>query len=157
MIWVLFIVGAVLVIGIAFVALGQTVGRLERERTPAVYDLTDAVAWIAARLPDEVTARISYDDVARVLRWHLDWFASEGVASRYGEELAGEGVGDDEPVVAEEERAVDAIVARSLAADGPDAVDVVCILDLQMRYLELIGAVDEAAAGDEGTASHTGA
>ena len=153
MIWVLFLIGSVLVVGVAFVALGQTVGRLERERPPAVYDLTDAVSWIAARLPDEVTARISYDDVAQVLRWHLDWFAAQGVASRHGEELAGEGVGDDEPVVAEEERAVDAIVARSLAAEGPDAVDVVCILDLQMRYLELIGAVDEAGdpAGDHGS------
>lgn len=131
-----------LVLGIAFVALGSTVGRLERERSPAVYELPDAVDWIADRLPDEVTARVSYDDVAQVLRWHLDWFASQGVASPYGEELAGEGVGDEMPVVASEDEAVDAIVGRSLAAGGPDAVDVVCILDLQMRYLDLIGAFD---------------
>ena len=148
MIWVLFAVGAALVIVIAFVALGQTVGRLERERAPAVYDLPDAVQWIADRLPDEVTARVSYDDVGQVLAWHLDWFASEGVASRHGEELAGEGIGDEEPVFAEEQRAVDAIVARSMAVAGPDPVDVVCILDLQMRYLELIGAVDEADEDD---------
>ena len=142
MIWLFFVLGAVLVLGIAFVALGSTVGRLERERSPAVYELPDAVDWIADRLPDEVTARVSYDDVARVLRWHLDWFAAQGVASEHGEELAGEGIGDDAPVVASEDEAVDAIVARALAAGGPDAVDVVCILDLQMRYLDLIGALD---------------
>jgi hypothetical protein len=148
-IWVFVVIGAVLVIGIAFVALGQTVGRLERERPPAVYELPDAVDWIADRLPDEVTARVSYHDVARVLRWHLDWFAAEGVATRHGEELAGEGVGDEIPVVASEDTAVDAIVARSLAEGGPEAVDVVCILDLQMRYLELLGAFDPADDGDD--------
>ena len=58
---------SVLLFFIAFVALGQTVGRLERERPPAVYELPDAVDWIADRLPDEVTARVSYHDVARVL------------------------------------------------------------------------------------------
>ena len=142
MIWVFFVLGAVLVLGVAFVALGSAVGRLERERTPVVYELPEAVDWIAERLPDEVTARVSYDDVTQVLRWHLDWFASQGVATRYGEELAGEGVGDDLPVTASEDEAVDAIVARSLAAGGPEAVDVVCILDLQMRYLDLMGALD---------------
>ena len=59
------------------------------------------------------------------------------MATRYGEELAGEGVGDEIPVVASEDSAVDAIVARSLAENGPEPVDVVCILDLQMRYLGL--------------------
>ena len=142
MIWVFFGLGAVLVLVVAFVALGSTVGRLERERSPVVYELPEAVDWIADRLPDEVTARVSYDDVAQVLRWHLDWFASEGVATRHGEELAGDGVGDDLPVIASEDEAVDAIVGRSLAVGGPDAVDVVCILDLQMRYLDLIGAFD---------------
>ena len=41
--------------------------------------------------------------------------------------------------------AIDAVVARSVAEAGPDAVDVVCILDLQMKYLVAIGAVGDAA------------
>ena len=40
---VLFIVGAVVVVAIAFVAVGQVVGRMADERPPAVYDLHDAV------------------------------------------------------------------------------------------------------------------
>jgi len=154
MIWVFFGLGAVAVIVIAFVALGQTVGTLETERPPAVYELHDAVDWIAERLPDEVTARISYDDVATVLGWHLDWFAREGAASSHGQELAGEGIGDDDPVVADDGSAVEAVVARSLAEGGPEPVDVVCVLDLQMRYLELIGAVDPAT--DDGEAGPGG-
>ncbi len=140
--WIFFLVGALVVVLIAFVAVGQAVGQLEVERNPAVYDLNDAVLWIAQRLPDEVTARISYDDVALLLSWHLDWFQEVGVASRHGQELATDQVRID-GAIATDEAAIDAIVARSLAAGGPEAVDVVCVLDLQMKYLTAIGAVGD--------------
>lgn len=140
--WIFFLVGALAVVGIALVALGQAVGKLESERTPAVYELTDAVQWIAQRLPDEVTARVSFDDVALLLRWHLDWLQDVGVSSLHGQELATDQVLVD-GAVAGDEAAIDAIVARSLATGGPDAVDVVCVLDLQMKYLAAIGAVGE--------------
>jgi len=143
---ILFIVGAIVVTAIAFVAVGQAVGRMADDRPPAVYDLHDASLWIGDRLPDEVTARLSYDDVARVLGWHLDWFSDVGAASRYGQELAGDAV-RREGSIAPDGAAIDAVVARSLAEDGPDAVDVVCVLDLQMRYLVAIGAVGEQADG----------
>jgi hypothetical protein len=103
--------------------------------------LPAAVDWIADRLPDEVTARISYDEVTRILTWHLDWFTSVGVSSEHGEELGGENV-LHEGSVAVEDAAVDAVVAKSVAAgEQIDAVDVVCVLDLQMAYLRKIGAV----------------
>lgn len=140
--WAFFLVGALAVVGIALVALGQVVGQLESERNPAVYELNDAVQWIAQRLPEEVTARVSYDDVALLLRWHLDWFHDVGVASPYGQELATDQV-LVEGAVAADEAAIDAIVARSIATGGPEAVDVVCVLDLQMQYLAAIGAVGE--------------
>ena len=43
--------------------------------------------------------------------------------------------------VAPQDEAIDAVVARSLAENGPEPVDIVCILDLQMSYLVAIGAV----------------
>ena len=144
MAWIFFVVGAVAVLAVAFVAVGQVVGRLEIERSPAVYDLHDAAQWIGDRLPDVITARLSYDDVARVLGWHLDWFGDIGAASRHGQEIAGDGL-RREGAIAPDEAAIDAVVARSLAEEGPDAVDVVCILDLQMRYLTAIGAVGAEA------------
>ncbi len=140
--WIFFLVGALVVVLIAFVAVGKAVAELETERSPAVYDLNDAVDWIAHRLPDEVTARISYDDVALLLRWHLDWFQEVGVASLHGQELATDQARID-GAIATDEAAIDAIVARSLAAGGPEAVDVVCVLDLQMKYLTAIGAVGD--------------
>lgn len=141
---IVFVVGGIVVVAIAFIAIGRVVGELAVERPPAVYDLHDAARWIGDRLPDEVTARLSYDDVAEVLGWHLDWFSEVGAASRYGQELATDAIRTD-GAIAPDDAAVDAVVARSLAADGPDAVDVVCVLDLQMKYLVAIGAVGSEA------------
>jgi len=149
MAWVFFVVGAVVVIAIAFYAVGRVVGQLETERPPAVYELAAAVAWIADRLPEEVTARLSYEELGQILTWHLDWFGSVGVASEHGQELAGADV-QHEGAVAIEDAAVDAVVAKSLAAgEVIDAVDVVCVLDLQMQYLREIGAVGETVDRDD--------
>lgn len=145
MIWVFFAIGAVVVVAIAVVALGVAVGRLEHETAPAIYQLEDAVDYIAQELPEEVTARVSFDDVRTVLRWHLDWFATVGLSTRYGQDLGDEAVAAGEQAVAADEAAVEAVVARSLREGGPEAVDVVCILDLQMRYLAEIGAVGPRA------------
>ena len=145
MIWLIVAVGAVMVVAIAFVSVGAAVGRLETETAPAVYRLVDAVQYVADYLPDEVTARISYDDVATVLGWHLDWFASVGLATSYGSDLGDPAVAVDEMAVGDTDAACDAVVARSLSEGGPDPVDVVCILEAQLRYLDDIGAL---TAGD---------
>ena len=140
MIWLIAAAGAVAVVAIAFVAVGAAVGRLEHETAPAVYRLADAVEFVADRLPDEVTARISYDDVRTVLGWHLDWFAVVGLATSHGQELGDPAVAVDEMAVADSDAALDAVVARSISESGPDAVDVVCILEAQLSYLAEIGA-----------------
>ncbi len=136
------VVGAVLVVAIALVAVGRVVAGTAGRSRPAVYELPAAVEWIADRLPHEVTARVSYDDVGHVLRWHLEWFSDLGMASKHGEEIGGDASGDTGGVAAED-AAIDAVVARSLTSGGPDPIDVVCILDLQMRYLEAIGALEQ--------------
>ena len=141
LLWVLVAVGAVAVVAIAVVAVAIAVGRLENETAPTIYELDGAVDYIADRLPSEVTARVSYADVRTVAGWHLDWFASMGLATPYGTELGDAAVAVDDVAVADTDTAVDAVVARSLAVGGPDPVDVVCICELQMQYLAEIGAV----------------
>ena len=149
MAWVFFVLGAALVVAIAFYAVGKVTGEMASQRPPAIYELPLAVEWIADRLPDEVTARISYEDVARILTWHLDWFGAVGVASEHGQQLGGTDALHDGSV-AIEDAAVDAVVAKSIDAGGAiDAVDVVCVLDLQMAYLREIGAVGSIAAQNE--------
>jgi hypothetical protein len=149
MAWVFFVLGAALVVAIALYAVGKATGEMATQRPPAIYELPVAVDWIADRLPGEVTARLSYDDLSRILTWHLDWFGSVGVSSEHGTELGGTDALHDGSV-AIEEAAVDAVVAKSIDAGGAiDAVDVVCVLDLQMAYLREIGAVGEIASPND--------
>ena len=141
MIWLIAAVGLAAVVAIAFVSVGIAVGRLEHETAPSVYRLASAVEYVADHLPDEVTARISYDDVRTVLGWHLDWFAAVGLATSHGQELGDPAVAMDEMAVADTDAATDAVVARALSEGGPDPVDVVCILEAQLAYLAEIGAL----------------
>ena len=141
MIWLIAAVGLAAVVAIAFVLVGIAVGRLEHETAPSVYRLADAVEYVADHLPDEVTARISYDDVRTVLDWHLDWFAAVGLATSHGQELGDPAVAIDDMAVADTDTATDAVVARALSEGGPDPVDVVCILEAQLAYLAEIGAL----------------
>ena len=140
MIWLIAAVGAAAVTVIAFVAVGAAVGRLEAETAPAVYRMAVAVEYVADHLPAEVAARVSYQDVKTVLTWHLDWFASVGLATDNGLELGDPAVGVEAVAVADTDAACDAVVARSLAEAGPEAVDVVCVLDAHIAYLAEIGA-----------------
>jgi hypothetical protein len=146
---VFIVVAAVLVFAVAAATVGSTVARLADQPSPAVLKLDEAVDWIADRLPFEVAAEISHDDVDRILRWHLDYFDEVGLASEFGEELGGEVVpSDHEPVVAQDEDAVDYVVSRALAdGRGITALHVVCVLDLQLRYLDEIGAIGPTAEG----------
>ena len=141
MIWLIAAVGLAAVVAIAFVSVGIAVGRLEHETAPSVYRLANAVEYVADHLPDEVTARISYDDVRTVLGWHLDWFAAVGLATSHGQELGDPAVAMDDMAVADTDAATDAVVARALSEGGPDPVDVVCILEAQFAYLAEIGAL----------------
>ncbi len=58
----------------------------------------------------------------------------------------------DEMAVGDTEAAYDAVVARSMSEGGPDPVDVVCILEAQLAYLDEIGALSAGEPpADRGT------
>ena len=127
----------------AAVAVGAAVGRTSAQPPPAVLQLDDAVEFIADRLPFEVAAQISHEDVRRILLWQLDYFEYIGLASEYGQELAGEVVPTDhDEVIADEDAALDYVVEQATRSRTDlTALQVVCVLDLQMQYLRDIGAV----------------
>lgn len=141
MIWLIAAAGAAIVVTIAFVAVAVAVGRLENETAPTLYRLGDAASYVADRLPGEVAARVSFDDVRMVLQWHLDWFGEVGLATSSGADLGDAAVDASRTAIADTDAAIDAVVARAIEAGGPDPVDVVCILDSQVAYLQEIGAV----------------
>ena len=105
---------------------------------------------MAEAVPSDVTARISYEEVRRLLRWTLEFLASndltDGVSYAEGEGLIV--VADDETVAYLRDRA---------AASGWHTVapaDVRAVADAQMAYLVSIGAIgdqvpDPAQVADE--------
>ncbi|HEX7097155.1 MAG TPA: hypothetical protein VF183_14820 [Acidimicrobiales bacterium] len=158
MLVVLLVLAGLLVFAIAAATIGTTVARLATQPSPTVWKLDEAVEWIADRLPFEVAAEISHDDVRRILQWHLDYFQGVGLASEFGEELGGDAVARDvDAVVAEDEELVDYVVARALEdGRGVRPLDVVCVLDLQLKYLDEIGAIGPRAERRPGTDTGAG-
>lgn len=134
---VLVVLAVVLVVAIAFYAVGREVVLLEQRVLPSVYELEEAVPFIAERLPDDVTARISHADV----RWVLITDAAELEAA------TAEAVADgDVDEVVDEDGMVGRVLAR-VEDERPDLLDtdVVAVLDARMDYLRAIGAIGDQA------------
>ena len=165
MTWIFLIVGLVLVVVIGLVVLGRETARLSGIGRPAVFDMTEAVEFIADRLPPETQARISHDDVRWVLLADADLLedATAEVSPPSsapgdgddddGDDSDGDGDGSDEAGEARPERQVvdeDVAVARIIEladASGRDLedADIVAVLDGRLAYLGAIGAIGPQA------------
>ncbi|MDH4279661.1 MAG: hypothetical protein OEZ14_11675 [Acidimicrobiia bacterium] len=73
MVFVLLVLAALLVVVVAFVFIGHAVGSTEAMPDQVVIDGHEAIEFCAQALPDAVTASLSYDDLRRLLRLHLEW------------------------------------------------------------------------------------
>jgi len=116
---------AVLIFVIAAVAVGRETSRLAAQPPRPVFDMDEAVEWIADRLPPEVTAELSHDDVRQILQWSLDQLAVRP---------------DDEVLVVDDETlAYVQVRAREAGRDWTEA-QIQHVLDVQLAYLQAIGA-----------------
>ncbi|GIU83822.1 MAG: hypothetical protein KatS3mg008_0597 [Acidimicrobiales bacterium] len=135
----LIVVAALGVLVVAAVAVGGAWGRIRREGVARLYDLDEAVDFVAERLPPEVAARVSYEEVRAVLSAHLDLLEREGLARPVGSDAA------DTPPTPEAltDEEVGGWVIGRLAEGGIqiDDEDVWTILEVEGEYLATIGAV----------------
>jgi hypothetical protein len=139
--WGVLLVAVVFVI--AAVIIGREARRLDAVAPNPVFDIDEAVEWIADRLPFEVSAVLSHGDVRQIVDWNLEYFRTRGVSGN-GHSTQVEG-----PVVVGGAETVDYVLhkARAIGADFTPA-QVHAVLDAQMRYLEAIGAVGPEAADE---------
>ena len=96
---------------------------------------------MAQALPAELTAELSYDEVQRILRLHLDHLHAEGVA-RSGGDLRAIQQHQHGPQVLDPEAGVRYVLRRAALVDfypKPDAVR--AVIEAQLAYFEAIGAV----------------
>ena len=134
-------------VGLAAYAVMRVSSRLAHTRTRAVYDLFEAVDFVAERLPGELSAKLSYDDVQEILLWRLDHLRLQGSAT-YGraDVTATEAENLDEEVVTSDDDSVDYVLAKATESERDiDALDVVIVLDLESQYLKAIGALGPPA------------
>ncbi len=113
---------------IAAVVIGREVNRLIEQAPRPIFDLDEAVVWVSERLPFEVSAVLSYDDVRHILVGYLDELSVQDTVS------------DNETFVVDE-TAVAAIMtsANDLALELT-VPHVRAVLELQIEYLGAIGA-----------------
>lgn len=132
------------VFAIAAVAIGRESTRLAAEPPRPVFDLDEAVAWVAGEIPFDVAAVLSHDDVRRIVQWSLAHLRSRALSGNGSGPAA---VGDS--VVVGEQESVEYVLDRARAA-GSDysRAQVKAVLDAQLAYLQAIGAAGPASPED---------
>ena len=126
----LFVLLAVLTVGaVAVLALKRAEALLSERTPPVLFEVDEAIEFVARALPAEQTARLSYEDVEALLGWHLVHLA-----------------GRDQGVDIGDEQAVADLVARAgVEGRGIGAADVRAVLAAEGEYLAAIGALGPEA------------
>ena len=139
MLVVFVVLAVVVVVAIGLVAVGAVTGRLATEPPTSVFDLDEAVHYVADRLPDDVTAELRYDDVRALLGWYLDYLEAKGVAGESDHDLELRPSG---PIVAGEDEGIAYVLGRATDAGlAVDDVQVLQVVEEGIGYLTAIGAI----------------
>ena len=109
----------------AAVLVGREASRLAAAPPRPVFDVDEAVVWIADRLPESVASQLSHADVRPILLWSVEHLRLVALQER----------------VAEEDETFGFVVDRAAEA-GEDwsPLEVKAVLDGEADYLQLIGA-----------------
>lgn len=134
----------VAVFAIAAVVIGREARRLDAVPPRPVFDMDQAVEWVAEHLPFEISAVLSHADVRNIIDWNLEYFRSKGVSGN------GSSPHLDAQVVVGGAETVDWVMARA-EQNGSifTAAQIHAVLDAQMTYLEAIGAIGPEASTDD--------
>lgn len=130
---VLVVVAAALVVGIALISVGWAVGKTTAMPDQIVIDAEEAIEFCAEALPVEVTSVVSYDELRRLLRLHLEWIQAYHWAPE----------GDsDGPILFASLDAVDYMVERADTV-GLEVTreQIVAVVEAHSAYLQVAGAI----------------
>ena len=137
MIWLFVVLAALIVFAVAAATVGREAFRLGHQPPATIFDLDEAVDYVADDIPDDAQARLTYDEVRELVLAELDHLRDEGVFGYPGEEPRPQ----DDVVVSDDDS------VAVLLAEGLDVVDedVVLVVESLHRYLAEIGAVGPKA------------
>lgn len=130
------VLGVLVVLVVALVAVGREAFTLGAQPRQALFDLDEAVDFVADQIPVEVSGRITYDDVRALVRFHLEHLAALGApAERWN-------AGAGRIVIVDDEEGAEVLMTRAIES-GLDLIadDVAAVLAAELAYFEAIGAV----------------
>ena len=139
------VLALLLVFAIAAAVVGRETFRLADEAPRPVFDLDEAVEWVAADVPFEVSAQLSHDEVRQLLTWSLDHLATPLPSGRASAPPP------PGPSLVAATQTVDHVLGRASAAGLDCSADqVAAVLTSQLGYLRAIGAMGppEPSAGE---------
>ena len=125
---------------IAAAAVGREARRLDAVAPRAVYEIEDAVQFVAGRLASESQARLTFDDLRTLLRAHLRWLHDKGLQPA---DVIDRRQDIDVDVVVDEDTLTAWLLAEAVRRDVEvlDDVDVYRVVRAHQEYFEAIGAV----------------
>jgi hypothetical protein len=156
--WILIVLTVLVVVAIALVVIGRVTEEMVSAPPATLFDIDEAVEFVAAGLPEDTTAQLSYGEVQALIEWHLEYLGARGVAAERGPRDPTAG-----PLLAVEDDGLAAVIGRADEAGlGIDDGQVAEVLDLVGAYLRRIGAVgapvptegpatDDSTTGDPAT------
>ena len=144
MIWLYIVAAAVSVFLIAALTIGREARRLDAMAPRAVYQLEQAADYVAVSLPEATQARLTMEELEKLLVLHMNWLHSKGL-------LPAKAVDQRQdistPIVVTEDSLIAYLLGESDKAGIQimDDVDLVNVTEAHLAYFDAIGAVGPVA------------
>ena len=144
MIWLFIVIAAIGVFLIAALTIGREARRLDAMAPRAVYQLEQAADFVAMSLPESTQARLTMEELEKLLVLHMNWLHSKGL-------LPAKAVDQRQdistPIVVTEDSLIAYLLGESDKAGIQimDDVDLVYVTDAHLAYFDAIGAVGPVA------------
>ena len=133
---------------IAAVVIGREARRLDSVAPRAVYDLDQAIEFVADRLPAETQARLTFDELRVLLKLHMRWIHEKGLQPA---DVIDRPQDITDVIVLGEETLTAYLLGKAEESriEVLDDVDVVHVVRAHLDYFESIGAVGPSASSND--------
>jgi hypothetical protein len=133
---------------IAAVVIGREARRLDSVAPRAVYDLDQAIEFVADRLPIDTQARLTFDELRVLLKMHMRWIHEKGLQPA---DVIDRPQDITDVIVLGEETLTAYLLGKAEESriEVLDDVDVVHVVRAHLAYFESIGAVGPSASSND--------
>jgi hypothetical protein len=135
---------AVSVFLVAALTIGREARRLDAMAPRAVYQLEQAADYVAMSLPEATQARLTMEELEKLLVLHMNWLHSKGLLPA---KAVDQRQSISTPIVVTEDSLIAYLLGESDKAGFQimDDVDLVNVTEAHLAYFDAIGAVGPVA------------